>query len=959
MSVLVLPRLDPSDRLEMVAPAGATLAEIVALALPGLADKRHARVMIGDQVVEPHLWHRVRPKSGVPVLVRMVPGNSGLLRSVLTIAVTIAAVAVGGGLLGGVGASLGLGTALQGGGVGSALAAAGTLVVGNLLINALVPTRTDLGDADNTSPTYGVQGLRNVANPDGPVPRLLGEMVYAPPYLALPYTEVIGDQHYVIAAFLFGYGPLELSDFRIGDTPLSDFDGVTLEVREGYPDDAPLNLYPQQVIEDQLSVGLTQAAGWVVRQTATDVSESSVDISFVQGLVAFTNSGTKVPATVQIAIRYRKVGDTAWTNVATLDIVGASQQPLVRSHRWAYPERGQYEVGLSRVTVDFDTIATFQATGRSDWTALRSFRPEYPVDFPKPLAVAAVRIRATNQLNGMLDTFNGRAKSLLPDWDVPTQSWVTRATRNPASHYRHVLTGNAIAYPFSTDEMEALEDWHEWCVLKGLTYDRVHDFKASVLDVLSDIAAAGRATPQDRGGTWSVVIDRIQDVVRAHISPRNSFGFSGQRSFTRFPDALRVKFKDSTNRYADAERVVPWPGFSGAPDVTEALDLPGITDPARIWIETRRRQYELIHRPDTYAASQDFEMLASRRGDLVRLAHTVLDRHQAAARVVAVVDGFVSLDAPVTMEDGLAYAVRFRLADGASLLRSVATVAGETTTLRLTGSGDLPEAGDLALFGLASQESLEVIVKSVAPSARLTAKMQFVDHAPQIETLTDAEVPPPWDGRFGGEIDTSTAAPGVPAIASIVSGVLAGGDVVIVSLAPGTGAVVPAAYVVEHRLTGATSWLSVTIPAGEGAATLTGYAKGDSVDVRAHALSAAGTASASTAVQVHVVGATDPTIQDVTAFSVTWTGTTWRYEWTLESLASGMTEAAGVRIRYAEGDSLGWGDLAPLHTGALIASPWDMTVPAPLAVGESYTFGAVAVTAAGELGTPTLVTVSA
>jgi hypothetical protein len=31
---------------------------------------------------------------------------------------------------------------------------------------------------------------------------------------------------------------------------------------------------------------------------------------------------------------------------------------------------------------------------------LRSFRPEYPIDFPQPLALAACRIRATGQLNG-------------------------------------------------------------------------------------------------------------------------------------------------------------------------------------------------------------------------------------------------------------------------------------------------------------------------------------------------------------------------------------------------------------------------------------------------------------------------------------------------------------------------------------------------------------------------------
>jgi predicted phage tail protein len=956
MSVTLLPGLDPAQRVPLCVPAGATIGEIVAIAVPDEARRAAVRVTIGEHVIEPAVWHRIRPREGAQVIVRLIPGDDGLLRSALMIAVVVAAAAVSGGALGGV-----LGAGFQAGTLGASVAAAGTAIAGNILINSLVPVRQDSIDNTPSSPTYSIQGLKNVANPDGVVPRLLGEMRYAPVYAATPYTEVIGNDRYVIASFLFGYGPLALRNFKIGDTPIEEFVGVEMEVREGYPSDAPLNLYPQQVIEEALSINVRADSAPYSRFTASDVTGCSIDVGFTQGLFAVQKSGAKIPAVVQIGIRHRPAGsDGAWTTEPPMVVVGIAQQPFSRSYRWAFATRGQYEVEVARQTIDFDTTTILQATGRSDWTALRSYRPEYPLNFDKPMALASVRIKGTDQLNGMLDSFNAEAASILPDWDTGTQTWVTLETRNPAAHFRYVLTGNAIAYPFSASEMDALEDWHEFCVSKGLTYDRVHDYEASVGDVLADIAAAGRASPHDRGSKWGVVVDQIQDIVWGHVSPRNSWGFKGSRSFVRLPDAFRVKFKDETAGYVDAERVVPRPGFVGDPQVTEELSLPGITNPDLIWKEARRRFYELQHRADTYEAYQDIEHIVVTRGDLVKLSHDVLDRTQIAARVKFVVDDFVELDELVTMEDGLAYACRFRLSDGSSVLRSVYTGTGTTQTIRLTGSGAMPEAGDLAFFGLASQETFELIVKGVEVGDDLTAKLTYVDHAPQIQTLTDADTPPAWNGRVGTELDPSTVAPGVPVISSVISGVLAGADAVVVGVAPGSGIVVPVSYDIRHRLTGAGSWSGpVTISAGDGAAYITGYAKGDYIDLSARATSATAISSAYSATVTHEVGATDPTIQDVDTFSATWNGSTWLYEWTFETLADGMDEAAGIKIYYGSGASLTWDDLGPLHTGVLIVSPWDMSVPPPLAPTESYTFGAVTVTGAGDIGTPKLITVTA
>ena len=196
-------------------------------------------------------------------------------------------------------------------------------------------------------------------------------------------------------------------------------------------------------------------------------------------------------------------------------------------------DRGLYEIEITRTSGDFDrpdqdfSKKEIQRTGRSQWSVLRSFRPEYPINFDAPLAVSAIRIRATGQLNGTLDEYNCDAFCICPDWDAASGTWIERETQNPASLFRHVLTGPAGAYPLTVDEVDALGDWHAYCVANGLTYNRIHDYEASVLDVLSDIAAAGRASPHDKGDRWGVVVDRALDTVGRPHHAAQQLGLQG------------------------------------------------------------------------------------------------------------------------------------------------------------------------------------------------------------------------------------------------------------------------------------------------------------------------------------------------------------------------------------------------------------------------------------------------
>jgi hypothetical protein len=309
--------------------------------------------------------------------------------------------------------------------------------------------------------------------------------------------------------------------------------------------------------------------------------------------------------------------------------------------------------------------------------------------------------------------------------------------------------------------------------------------------------------------------------------------------------------------------IVPWPGHEGEIVVTEERQMPGKTDPVEVWIETRRAQYSAIHRPDVITAIQDGTARVATRGDLVMGSWATLDRTMAVARVVAVRGAHVELDAPIEMAAGESYALRWRLFGeddtvGESIVRPVMTVAGEHRAAVLTGDGDGPPAGAIVHFGRATADSLPLIVAGIEPGENMASVLTMQPHVPLIDDLTDAEVPPPWDGRVGFIAGPDGTAPGVPVFVSIASGVEGTDDHdgLQVALRAGSGVAI-ARFVVSHRLSGAGEWSEVNVPVASAGTSITGYTAGQTVELRAHAVSLGGTPGEATAIVAVTIGAGD------------------------------------------------------------------------------------------------------
>lgn len=774
------------ERFDEIIPEGHTVGQLIEIAQPDPYLLRAAHVYVGDTYIPREHWHAVKPKDGAIVSARvfMPPmgggggGGKNPIRTILTIAVIAAAAFVSGGS-GGL-----LGAAFLEGTTGAALLGAGVGAVGLLLVNALVPPSTPKTAALasptgglRSSPTLFIDGARNVERPFEVVPAVLGRHKHVPPLGARRFTEIVGEDQYLRMLVVWGVGPLKISDVKIGDTPIASFDDVEIEHREGRASDDPITLFPGIVDQDDFTISLTSAADWQQRTSSDNADELSVDVLFGSGLFQITNNGSRVNRTVVMQIEYRKVGDVTWlpipqTGLATTfpaswledtssttdgdffrQVRFTHQRDSAVRHgiRWKTGERAQYEVRLRRTTAD---TASTQIVDLMSWTALRRFTNDDPIASHVPVARTALVIKATDQLNRVVDELNATIESYAQDY-TGTGGWVEQTTSNPASLFRHVLQGNANANPLADSriDLEDLEDFHDHCVANGYTFNMVRDFKASVYETLSDICSAARASPTQRDGKWGVIIDKPQSIPATHIGPRNSSGFSIEKAFIDMPHAWRTRFLNEDEDWGNDERVIYRDGFDvNTATKFETLDQPGVTNVDQIWKNGRYFAAAALQRPERWTFQQDMEHIVYSRGDLITVTHDVLLVGLKSGRIKEVVQDTggdvvsLVLDEDVTMDGVQDYGMSVRTPTNAAVTFQVVSANGTFNEVMLStpvsAGSFLPSAGDLFGFGLLGQETDDGLVVGIQRAPRFMASVSVVPYRSVVYDADTGPIPP-------------------------------------------------------------------------------------------------------------------------------------------------------------------------------------------------------------------------
>jgi hypothetical protein len=260
-----------------------------------------------------------------------------------------------------------------------------------------------------------------------------------------------------------------------------------------------------------------------------------------------------------------------------------------------------------------------------------------------------MRIKASGQFNGVVDNFSCVATTICNDWDSASSEWIERATNNPASLFRHVLQGNANKRPLADAyiDLTGLQLWHVNCLNNGYAFNEYLDYQSSVQDVLTMIASAGRAAPTYKDGDYGVIEDTANKTPVQHFSPRNSWGFSGDKTFYHPPHALRCRFLNEDEDFLEDEVIVYADGYTSANATEfETVEFVGTTDPDTIWKRARYHMAEAKDRSEGYNFSTDAENIVCTRGDLILFSHDVIMTGVASGRIKEL-SGTVTIEAGV------------------------------------------------------------------------------------------------------------------------------------------------------------------------------------------------------------------------------------------------------------------------------------------------------------------------
>lgn len=751
-TIVAKPHPFQSDRVQATARAGQTISQMLGdIALS-------ARVSIGGYEVPRQLWDKVRPKAGQTLHVEVFPqggdGDSGKwLRAVLMVVLIVAVVVFQQYyLIPELGATWG------------AAAGAALMFVGGLAINALVPPPSlasgSGGQSDPYDPLQQITGTQNRATPYGTIPCVVGQARFFPTHAALPYTEISGNDQYLRMLLDLGHGDLDISDIKIGETPIASYDDVEWEISTNP------SLFTQDIFELSVGTVLNASTDTDTRVSQNPTNEVSVDIAFPQGLFAIDEKGKTVQATTVFIIEYRAVGSGTWLTASTapglslssyaasvagtsITIKGSAKRLLRVGVRWSVPV-GQYEVKVTRgasSTGPGDIQATYNAAA---WTLLRSISSQLPST--TGTLKLAVRIKATDQLNGVISTLNCVAAQKVRRMDE-FGAWLPAvASNNPAWVWLWLLTECPATVRRLTDDridLDAVAQWAAECEAKDYVIGAVADSGRNFGDLLRDVLACGRASFGVRNGKYAPVRDISQVTPVQMFTPANSWGFAYSRTFLEPPHALQVKFKNPDQNGQTDVRTVYHDGYTSANATRfEDLDLRMVDQPDAAWRLARYHLAVMWGRQTQYSFNADIEHLVVERGDLIHVAHDVTGWGAAWGRVKAVAGTTITLDGPVTLEAGKSYNFRVRGSDNFQDTAAITTAAGDTNVVTLATAADVA-AGDLWVIGEVSRGVAALIVRAIEPMEDMKATLVCVDAAPNVWTA-DSGIPPPFVSEITG-----------------------------------------------------------------------------------------------------------------------------------------------------------------------------------------------------------------
>jgi sulfur carrier protein ThiS len=479
-------------------------------------------------------------------------------------------------------------------------------------------------------------------------------------YLVTDHTEQL------TSVFNFGLGDLAHSDYRVGSTPLANFNAWQTDasvVPGGDPSRTALTGYaspgytgtdyPDDVViieggKLEQRAGVLNS-GWVERSGRPG---RYVQIDVAGRLFSQVNGGVEV-LSCNVEAEYRAAGSGVWTPMAFSPATLSNGSTNI--HRRTFSQSFAFDVDAVRVRRSTPEPTDARDVSELEFTRVKIFKPQAAL-YPAQRRLGLI-IKASGQLNGRIDRFSAFVKAKHWAWDsgaawtpgvypaAGAGAWVWQETVNPAWLFLYYARGGFLNTGSPTGWLDrpdpsngerlfgagltndridyaAIVAWGQWCQANGLTCRMVVDEQRSAGDVLDQIAGAGRGSKSWASGKLSVVWEAAGQPVVAAFGMSNivagSFNVGYDTDTTVHEIALQYTRSDADYQPDTVYAQVPGVGQVVSQRAEQAVySMPQAQAQRLVNLLAASRYY---HRRRITWESH-LEALSVQRGDIVHLAH--------------------------------------------------------------------------------------------------------------------------------------------------------------------------------------------------------------------------------------------------------------------------------------------------------------------------------------------------
>lgn len=478
--------------------------------------------------------------------------------------------------------------------------------------------------------------------------------------------------------------------------------------------------------------------------------------------------------------------------IASFVMGGNSPRQRRYSLRYRLPEGFDGQVRTAKMFPNDDLNST-KVGDEVQWTNIRSIKEESLQSFKDALylndpvvkpVIIALRIKATDNFNSMIDTLNVKATQVVPsNWNADWSNWASLAltpTENPADAYRWLLQGPAQVsrLPNHRLALDNLLEWRNFCnnqsPMPNYRISAELNTSETLLKALSTVATTGRAEFGFVDGKYGVVIKENKPYPVQIFTPKNSSGFTSARTFPEITDGVKIEFENELSDYQKDEVVYFDSRVSPEKRVGKFSGI-SFNDVPSAELATRHGRFDLFEkalRREVYKLTTDAEGLIAKRGDKVLIQNDVIDVGLGAGRILYIspdrktfiVDEYINLDNVVrtTLDSDILLDSLVKL-DSEEFSNDVGKTYG---VIFRSNNGDISEVirnsymgdniwkiidfevpasvmvGDFITYGEVGNEVLECVVDSIQYKDNYECDITLLNFAEEIYTYDGDTIPP-------------------------------------------------------------------------------------------------------------------------------------------------------------------------------------------------------------------------